>query len=273
SLAPNFSHGLCVVTVKDDGPPPSVTSTSLVDTHGYKYGYINKTGAVVIAAQFNRAWHFSEGLAAVSSDAGLVGFIDTSGGLVVTLPPNLMSAIVPSSGSLWSSFSFSEGLAIVSEIQYADATQPPSETNRPGLRYGYVDKTGKVMIAPQFDEARFFSEGLAAVAVEENGAKKWGYVDQKGAWVIEPRFDGAGDFSNGLASVGFSATGGSGPVSDWRSDYIDKTGKTVISLEPGQTPSEFSGGVARVVTTGSAPDAPRSTSYIDTTGKVIWQGE
>jgi len=274
SWAPKFSHGLCVVTVEDDGPPPSVTSTSLTDMHDQNYGYIDKTGAMVIAAQFQNAWSFSEGLAAVSSETGL-GFIDTSGNWVITLPPNSIPADVPSSdpSSLRSSFSFREGLAIVCEMQAPDATKPLSETNRPGRRYGYVDKTGEVVIEPQFEEARFFSERLAAVSVEEDGVMKWGYVDQKGAWVIEPRFDGAGDFSDGLAIVGFSVTGGSGPASYWRSDYIDRTGKTVISLEPGQRPYEFSGGVARVVTSGGEPDAPRSTSLYDTTSKVIWQGE
>ncbi len=32
--------------------------------------------------------------------------------------------------------------------------------------YGYIDKNGKVVIEPQFDDARDFSEGLARVAIE-----------------------------------------------------------------------------------------------------------
>ena len=43
----------------------------------------------------------------------------------------------------------------------------------------------------------WFSEGLAAV---QEGRKE-GYINKKGKWVIEPQFNEAGDFSEGLASV------------------------------------------------------------------------
>ena len=33
-------------------------------------------------------------------------------------------------------------------------------------KYGIIDKSGKVLIEPQFDEVRDFSEGLATVAIE-----------------------------------------------------------------------------------------------------------
>lgn len=32
-------------------------------------------------------------------------------------------------------------------------------------KYGYIDKTGKIIITPQFDEAYPFSEGLASVKI------------------------------------------------------------------------------------------------------------
>ena len=63
--------------------------------------------------------------------------------------------------------------------------------------YGYIDKSGKVVIEPQFDEERAFSEGLAQV--EKDG--KWGFIDKSGKVVIEPQFDWVSDFSEGLAKV------------------------------------------------------------------------
>ena len=57
-------------------------------------------------------------------------------------------------------------------------------------KYGYIDKTGKIVIQPQFDEANAFYEGLASV--EKN--KKWGYIDKTGKIVIQPQFDLAGNF-------------------------------------------------------------------------------
>ena len=64
-------------------------------------------------------------------------------------------------------------------------------------RWGYINRTGQVVILPQFEEAAAFSEGLAAV--EANG--KWGFVDENGKLVIEPQFSGAYEFSEGLARV------------------------------------------------------------------------
>ncbi|WP_435932419.1 WG repeat-containing protein [Moraxella bovoculi] len=47
-------------------------------------------------------------------------------------------------------------------------------------KYGYVDKTGKVVVPIQYDETWFFSEGLAGV--KQNG--KWGFIDKTGEVVI-----------------------------------------------------------------------------------------
>ena len=45
-------------------------------------------------------------------------------------------------------------------------------------QFGYIDKTGKIVIEPQFDcSAANFSEGLARVKIDG----KYGYVDKKGA--------------------------------------------------------------------------------------------
>jgi hypothetical protein len=42
----------------------------------------------------------------------------------------------------------------------------------------------------QFDDCRSFSEGLAVVKIED----KWGYIDKTGKIVINPQFDDAGGF-------------------------------------------------------------------------------
>ena len=64
-------------------------------------------------------------------------------------------------------------------------------------KWGYIDRSGKIIIPPQFDYAWFFSEGLAPVKI----GRKWGYIDKSGKIVIEPRFDWAESFSEGLAGV------------------------------------------------------------------------
>ncbi len=52
-------------------------------------------------------------------------------------------------------------------------------------KFGFIDRNGKVAIAPQFDVAGSFSNGLAAVIV----AGKVGYIDKKGKFAIAPIFN------------------------------------------------------------------------------------
>ncbi len=58
----------------------------------------------------------------------------------------------------------------------------------------------EVIIAPQFEAAGYFYEGLARV--KKNG--KWGYIDEAGKEVIAPSFAYAGNFYDGKAVVGIS---------------------------------------------------------------------
>src|SRR5438876_6749370 len=69
-------------------------------------------------------------------------------------------------------------------------------------KWGYIDKTGGVVITPQFNDAEDFSEGLAAVEVGSNV----GYINKTGTLVIKPQFDAGGKFSEGLAGVRKSLT-------------------------------------------------------------------
>ncbi len=84
-----------------------------------------------------------------------------------------------------------------------------------GGKWGYIDRAGRVAIAPRFDRADRFSEGLAAVL---DGAVQ-GYVDATGKVVLVPEHAPAGPwvhrpFKSGRAAVrvgdryGFSAARG-----------------------------------------------------------------
>ena len=48
---------------------------------------------------------------------------------------------------------------------------------------------------------RHFNEGLAAVAFGERFEERWGYVDTSGTMAIEPQFEEAFFFTGGLANV------------------------------------------------------------------------
>jgi hypothetical protein len=53
-------------------------------------------------------------------------------------------------------------------------------------KWGFIDKSGKMVIAPQFDDYRFgFSQGLACV--KQNA--KCGLIDKNGASVVKPEWN------------------------------------------------------------------------------------
>jgi hypothetical protein len=136
---------------------------------------------------------------------------------------------------------------------------------------GYIDRSGNIVIEPQFDGAGDFSEGLAVVATRKNGYAE-GYIDETGKIVIEPRFDKAGEFSEGLAPVGFDqdkrevtlgsntyVTSSSHPSYKW--GYIDRTGKYIA--EPKYSIAlGFSEGLAVV------KESEGKYGFIDRTGKT-----
>jgi WG containing repeat len=123
-------------------------------------------------------------------------------------------------------------------------------------KWGYINGKGEVVVQPQFAEAFFFAEGLAAVCVEYG---KCGYIDGAGQFAISPQFQRASRFSEGLAAVMVGEKVG----------YIDKTGK--LAINP-QFPADggprvfglytFSGGLARV-------KVGDKFGFIDKEGKVV----
>jgi hypothetical protein len=218
--ADNFSDGLAAVSLKE------------------KTGYIDKTGKVVIPPRFIGGFSFSEGLALVIiRRAGQIertplyqyGYIDKSGKVVIQLPD---AKILKWFSLANKGLDFSEGRAYV---EHGD--------------FGFIDKAGKPIIPPKYNDVQPFSEGLAVVEL----GGKYGYIDRSGKMVISPRFSYAGPFSEGLAAAYTGDRGG----------YIDRTGKLVING------AEF--GLARAFSEGLAAVRGNNEKYgfIDKTGKFV----
>jgi hypothetical protein len=83
---------------------------------------------------------------------------------------------------------------------------------------GYVDTTGRT-VTPAFGSGSDFSEGLASVALTSGGAR--GYIDTGGRMVIQPRFEKAEAFSERLAAV----------MLQERVGYIDRSGALAIDAK------------------------------------------
>ena len=108
--------------------------------------------------------------------------------------------------SLKTIYSFSICCAILVWISCAPFVGADNEDYFPvkqNGKVGFIDKTGKVVISPQFDSALTeddvtFREDLAAVQIGD----KWGYIDKKGKFVIQPKFNFTPSlFHDGLAQV------------------------------------------------------------------------
>ena len=51
-----------------------------------------------------------------------------------------------------------------------------------GSKWGYIDRSGKIVIQPQFEDAQKFLDGLAEVQIEGRS----GVIDPSGSWVWKP---------------------------------------------------------------------------------------
>lgn len=122
-------------------------------------------------------------------------------------------------------------------------------------KFGFKNKTGKVVIPCTWNGAWGFQEGLARVK-DSNG--KWGFIDKTGKVIIPCTWFLAGNFSEGLAWV---------RDSNLDYGYIDKTGKVIIPCK-WQNAYSFVNGKAKV--TSKVGLFKKAAEYtIDKTGKVI----
>ncbi len=64
-------------------------------------------------------------------------------------------------------------------------------------KYGAVDLYGRVIAAPEYDQAGTFADGLLRVCKND----QYGYIDTKGHEVIPPEYANAKDFEHGYAQV------------------------------------------------------------------------
>ena len=197
--------------------------------NGDEFQYIDKEGKIVINPQFASATVFRDGIALVrtTGDKAQWGFIDEDG--KYTIQPSFKEATVFSEDLAWVVSENGAPTAITSKgeikitLQDAETVRIFQEglaafsiTQESKVKWGFVNKEGKVVISPQFDAIGNFSGGKCAV---QNEKGKWGYIDNEGKIAISYQFDEAEKFVNGQAVVEF----------DGKAGAIDDEGKYVIN--------------------------------------------
>ena len=193
---------------------------------GGKWGYMNKSGSLVISPKYDGAEPFHEGMALVEFkwashfDHGALkidmdrGFVDTSGKPAFHVNFSQNSEYNSATAGSTVVGSFSNGRLRV-EL-------------RKGLYsfFGFLDPSGSIVIDPDFSYAEDFSEGVAVVMVSSEidfGTAKFGYIKPSGQFAIEPQFKWARSFHQGAAGVQDLAT------AKW--GYINPSGSMQIPFE------------------------------------------
>lgn len=190
-IPPTFRE---IIGVFEDG-------LALVQFSDQKWGLINREGKEVSKKRFDGAAFPSEGLWPVKT-GDTWALADLSGEI-----------FQPLSG-LKNVFGFKEGLA-------------PAESNSGS--YGYIDRSGKFVIPPQFGGGGRFQDGITKVWTR---AYHYGLIGRDGRYVVPPVFDRRGGewLSRLIDGVAFAWKG----EEQW---LIDRTGRVIWpkekrSLEP-----------------------------------------
>jgi hypothetical protein len=239
-----------------------------------KYGYIDKSGEIVISPEYDGAHEFSEGLAIVKCkdryaaidvrgnrvigpvpyrlgnfSEGLAkfvveanpwkyGFIDTKGNIIIPAQEGCEY------GDDY--YTFSEGLALVTVGK-----------NNKESSFSYIDKYGRRASKNSFKYGLKFSEGLAAVFDWDKW--RYGYISREGHYSIQPLFTDALSFSCGLAVVGDRVKDSIYP----KCYYINKMGHKAFNFSGDKNSlGQFSEGLA-VIRNGL------TYSVINTKGEIV----
>lgn len=217
---------------------------SVFEDNQLKWGYINEKGDFIIKPSFISAEDFQSNGLAFAGDGSDIGIIDRNGNYITQ---ERFSYISP----------FSEGIAIgdtesgfkaidekgqivfeansfIADFKDGMAYFSQKSTDERYL-YGYIDKLGKIVIQPKYEEAGSFVNGKALVKLGENNYEiidksgktlssfnhyytgymgegliafrgksddKAGYMDEDGRVMIPPSFDYVEAFQDGFAVVG-----------------------------------------------------------------------
>lgn len=138
------------------------------DDQSRLWGFVDRRGEVVVAAEYDSVTEFSEGRAVVSR-GGYYGLIDRSGHQVIT--------------------------PMYDDISWNNGTIAHVDLNG---RRGCMDRMGRVVVPLKYDWVGEFS--CSRAVVERN--EMYGYVDMSGEVVIDISYNKASNFdTNGFAVV------------------------------------------------------------------------
>ncbi len=165
-------EGKIIINPQFDDAQPFINGLAAVQV-GKQFGYVDKEGKTAINPQFDEAFPFSdEGLALVVLNRK-IGFVDKSGKYEVN--PQFVPQHI---GAGWQ-----DSFAITSDIGRISFSEGLAPAQIGEGKTGYVDKTGKIVINPQFGVALPFYGGLAFILSEDSLKGEMAWIDKEGKYV------------------------------------------------------------------------------------------
>lgn len=122
-----------------------------------------------------------------------------------------------------------------------------------GLKWGYINNKGDIIIKPKYDDAESFQENGMAVVQEK---KLYGLIDENGKYVVLPKYESISQFSEGRAVV----------IDKNSFKIIDETGRE-LTTKPYSFIGNFKEGRAVVSSTDREGNA--LYGYLDKGGKEV----
>jgi WG containing repeat len=259
-----------------------------------KFGFIDRTGKVVIPPQFESADRFSEGLAFVKT-SNRVGYIDHQGKFVLRpkfdpsqpFSDGLTSISLPKARQGFIDKTGAVVLRLTTEVYAGPFWQGLAISRDRNYRFGVIDKTGKFVVSPQFVSPKgdmdvyakpSFPDGLELMNLDGTLADKttnwaggitggtWVYIDKRGQFVIQMQALSARQFSEGLAAIDKGRWNPETMQSIDRWGFIDRTGKLVIAPQF-EDVGKFSDGLAMARLPSRENLSPLKYGYINQKGE------
>ncbi|MBV8149194.1 MAG: WG repeat-containing protein [Candidatus Eremiobacteraeota bacterium] len=208
---------------------------------GPRWAYIERSGRFAFPPVFSAANHFDRGVATAQLRVSAAPASDALGRWVLLRKNGSMKLLDPSIAAIEE---FSGGLAEFSKVGYRKRGYIDRAGNMvPAIyvqtkafcangsapvklneKWGLIDKRGRFVVSPVYDDIDCFSEGLAAAR-----RGKWGFIDATGRFVIPPQFYAVGNFSEGHAQIEqLSWPGGPGSIPVGTFGFVDRSGSKVI---------------------------------------------